>query len=228
MAYFSSPTGKLDGHQISQKHLSPKPSPNPYAKHFYNKCQPPSQAIHRPLNYPVTYVASPTWPSLANVPRNATRYSKHLHCTQHTNSSQQPNTVTNMREQHQLPSSHHPLKPYYRSLTPSSRPPGGWRMSAQTRPPSTRMDVDYNLIQLQSMPCALYLTHPENPSIATRYLIRPPRIRSDLKGDAHWAPWWRTTILVQSPTSLPFPSMLAHIIYIYIWKWPIHVSPRST
>ncbi len=74
----------------------------------------------------------------------------------------------------------------------------------------TPMDVDYNPIRLQSMPCALYLTHPENPSTTTMYLIRPPRLRSDFRGDAQWAPWWRTTILVQSPTSLPFPSMLAH------------------
>ena len=74
----------------------------------------------------------------------------------------------------------------------------------------TPMDVDYNPIRLQSMPCALYLTHPESPSTTTRYFIRPPRLRSDLKRDAHWAPWWRTTILVHSPTSQPFPSMSAH------------------
>ena len=73
------------------------------------------------------------------------------------------------------------------------------------------MEVDYNPIRLQSMPCTLYLTHPETPSMTTRYLIRPPRLRSDLRGDAHWAPWWRTAILVQSTTSLPFPSMSAHI-----------------
>ena len=47
------------------------------------------------------------------------------------------------------------------------------------------MDVDYNPIRLQSMPCTLHLTHPENPSTYTKYLIRPPRLRSDLSGDAH-------------------------------------------
>ena len=66
------------------------------------------------------------------------------------------------------------------------------------------MDVDYNPIRLKLMPCTLYLTHPENPSTTIRYLIRPPRLRSDL------APWWRTAIIVKSPTSLPFPSMSAH------------------
>ena len=60
------------------------------------------------------------------------------------------------------------------------------------------------------MPCAIYLTHPETPTTNTRYLIRPPRLRSDLRGDAHWAPWWRSAILVQSSTSLPLPSMSAH------------------
>jgi len=49
----------------------------------------------------------------------------------------------------------------------------------------TPMDVDYNPIRLQSMPCTIYLTHPENPSTTTMYLIRPPRHRSDLRGDAH-------------------------------------------
>ena len=35
----------------------------------------------------------------------------------------------------------------------------------------------------------------------------PPRLRSDLRGDAHLAQWWRSTI---PPTSLPIPSMSAH------------------
>jgi hypothetical protein len=38
----------------------------------------------------------------------------------------------------------------------------------------TPMEVDYNPVRLQSMPCALYLTHPETPTTNTRYLIRPP------------------------------------------------------
>ena len=49
----------------------------------------------------------------------------------------------------------------------------------------TPVDVDYNPIRLQSMPCVLYLTHPESPSTPTRYLIRPPRLRFDLIRDAH-------------------------------------------
>ena len=73
------------------------------------------------------------------------------------------------------------------------------RWTADERPNTvafTPMDVDYNPIRLKSMPCTLYLTHPENPSTSTKYLIRPPRLRSDPRGDAHGAPWWRTAILV--------------------------------
>ncbi len=50
----------------------------------------------------------------------------------------------------------------------------------------TPVDVDYNPLRLQSMPCVLYLTHPESPSTPTKYLIRPPpRLRFDLREDAH-------------------------------------------
>ena len=67
----------------------------------------------------------------------------------------------------------------------------------------TPMDVDNNPFRLQSMTCALHLTHPDSPTEPTKYIIRPPRLRTDLRGDHYWALWWRTTILVQSPTSLP-------------------------
>ena len=73
----------------------------------------------------------------------------------------------------------------------------------------TPLDVDYNPVLLQSMPCALYLTHPDSLATTTRYLIRPPRLRSNLREDAYWAPWWRASILVQSPTSLTLLNMSA-------------------
>jgi hypothetical protein len=70
------------------------------------------------------------------------------------------------------------------------------------------MDVDYNPVRLQSMPCALYLTHPDSQATTNRYLIRSPLLRSELRGDAYWAPWWWTSISVQSPTPLlHLPSM---------------------
>ncbi len=74
----------------------------------------------------------------------------------------------------------------------------------------TPLDVDYNPLRMQSMPSSLYLTHPESHGDPIKYIIRPPRLRSNLRGDTYWAPWWRTTILVQSSTTLPIPCMSAH------------------
>jgi len=45
------------------------------------------------------------------------------------------------------------------------------------------MDVDYNPFRLQFMPCALHLTHPDSPTEPTKSIIRPPRLRTNLKGD---------------------------------------------
>ena len=86
------------------------------------------------------------------------------------------------------------------------------KWAAEERPNTitfTPIYVDYNPFRLQSMPSFLYLTHPEDPSNPIRYLVRPPRLRSNLRGDTFWAPWWRTAILVQSSTALPLPSMSA-------------------
>ncbi len=47
----------------------------------------------------------------------------------------------------------------------------------------TPLDVDYNPVRLQSMPNSLYLTHPDSLGEHVRYLSRPPRLRSDLRGD---------------------------------------------
>ena len=77
--------------------------------------------------------------------------------------------------------------------------------------------MDYNPVRLQPMPCSLYITHPNIPRETIRYLIRPPpppRLRYDLVGDTYWAPWWRTSIMVQSSTSLPLLSMFAHNSHI--------------
>jgi len=49
----------------------------------------------------------------------------------------------------------------------------------------TPLDVDYNPFRLQSMPSSLYLTHPESPGDLIRYLVRPLRLRSDLRDDTY-------------------------------------------
>jgi hypothetical protein len=74
----------------------------------------------------------------------------------------------------------------------------------------TQLDVDYNPFRRQSMASSLYLTRPETLGDPIRYLVRPPRLRSDLRGDTYSAPWWRTAALVQSSTALPLFNMLAH------------------
>jgi len=53
----------------------------------------------------------------------------------------------------------------------------------------TPMDMNYNPFRIQSITSALYLTYPDNLATTTKYLIRPPRFRSDLRRDAYWAPW---------------------------------------
>ena len=130
--------------QASEIHSSPKPSPNPFAKHSYNKCLPPLEATQRPLNNLVTYVASPAWPSPDNVPQTATSSLKHQHSTQHTNSSHQHNTDTNMRGQHQSPSSHPPLQARLQVLD-AIKPATRWTADERAITIAfTPMDVNYN------------------------------------------------------------------------------------
>ena len=120
-------------------------------------------------------------------------------------------TATEYRYQYERAASAAELSPPMQALLQvlnAIQPVTKW--AADERPNTTTftpMNVDCNPVRLQSMPCALYLTHPDSPSTTTTYLIRPPRPRSDLRGDAYWAPWWRTSILLQSPTPLPLPSM---------------------
>jgi hypothetical protein len=85
-----------------------------------------------------------------------------------------------MKEQHRLPSSPPPLQVVLQVFD-AIQPATTWM--EDERPYTTTftpLGVDYNLVRLQSMPCALYLIHPDSQSTITRYLIRPPRLRSDL------------------------------------------------
>jgi len=53
----------------------------------------------------------------------------------------------------------------------------------------------------------LYGRSRKKSGILRTFSVR--NLRYDLRGDAYWAPWWRTFILVQSPTPLPLPIMSA-------------------
>ena len=72
----------------------------------------------------------------------------------------------------------------------------------------TPMDANYSPIRLHAMPISLYLSHPDCPTKVTKYLIRPPRLHSDLQGDTYWATWWYSIILVKSTTHMPLPFVL--------------------
>jgi len=82
-------------------------------------------------------------------------------------------------------------------MTDAVQPATRWAMEERPKTITfTPMNMGYNPFRLQSMPSSLYLTHPEDPGKPVIYLIRPPRIGSDLRGDTYWAPWWRTAILM--------------------------------
>jgi hypothetical protein len=119
-------------------------------------------------------------------------------------------TITQYRYQHERAASTAELSPPMQAflqvldaIQPATKWTADERLDTTTYTP---LDVDYNPARLWSMPCALYLIHPDNLATTTRYRIRPPGLRSDLRGDAFWAPRWRTSILVQSSTSFPFPA----------------------
>ena len=40
-----------------------------------------------------------------------------------------------------------------------------------------------------------------------KFSIRPPRIRTHLRGDEAWNPWWKTILLIQFHDLLPMPYM---------------------
>jgi hypothetical protein len=71
-------------------------------------------------------------------------------------------------------------------------------------------EIDYNPLRLQAQPYTLILQHPTNPTIPEFYSIRPPKLRTNAKGDYAWAAWWRTAIFVQCDLPLPIPTMAEH------------------
>jgi len=81
--------------------------------------------------------------------------------------------------------------------------------------PFMPLDVDYNSIRLQAMTFIIHLNRPKIRQKHAGTSSAPPlRLKSNLKGDAHWAPWWRSSILVQSSTHLPLSPMYEHDSYL--------------
>ncbi len=73
----------------------------------------------------------------------------------------------------------------------------------------TPTEVEYNPLRLQAQPYVVLLQDPISINNIIKFSIKPPRIRSHTRGDDAWNPWWRTTLLIQSPDALPLPNMSA-------------------
>jgi hypothetical protein len=71
----------------------------------------------------------------------------------------------------------------------------------------TPIDVDYNPYRLQAQSYVVLFQDPRSINNIIKFSIKPPRIRSHTGGDEAWNPWWRTSLLVQSPDTLPLPNM---------------------
>jgi hypothetical protein len=90
----------------------------------------------------------------------------------------------------------------------SVQPAGGWKLDE--RPNTTIFyptEIDYNTLRQQSQPYVLSLQDPRVINNIIKFTIRPPSIRSHLREDEAWNPWWRTALLIQSPYTMPLPTL---------------------
>ena len=96
-------------------------------------------------------------------------------------------TASEYRFQHEGATAVHKLPPPLQALLQildAVQQATFWTTNDRTNTISfTPMDVDYNPFRLQSMLCAFHLTHLDSPTEPTRCIIRPPRLRLDLRGD---------------------------------------------
>ena len=73
----------------------------------------------------------------------------------------------------------------------------------------TPTEINYNTLRQQTHQYVLILQDPRSNQNTIMFTVRPPRIRTHLKGDGAWNPWWRTALLVQSLDTLPLPTLQA-------------------
>ena len=71
----------------------------------------------------------------------------------------------------------------------------------------TPTEINYNTPRQQIQQYVLILQDPRSIQNTIKFTVRPPRIRTHLKGDGTWSPWWRSALLVQSPNTLPLPTL---------------------
>jgi hypothetical protein len=73
----------------------------------------------------------------------------------------------------------------------------------------TPTEINYNTLRQHTQQYVLILQDPRSIQNTIKFTVRPPRIRTHLKGDGAWNPWWRTALLIQSPDTLPLPTLQA-------------------
>jgi len=73
----------------------------------------------------------------------------------------------------------------------------------------TPTEINYNTLRQHAQPHILILQDPRSIQNTIKFNVRPPRIRTHLRGGGAWSPWWRTALPVQSPDTLPLPTLEA-------------------
>ncbi len=93
----------------------------------------------------------------------------------------------------------------------SVQPAGDWKLDERPNTMNfTPTEINNNTLQQQAQPYVLVLHGPRSIQNVIKFtVLRPPRIRCHLREDEAWNPWWRTTLLVQSPDTLPLPTLEA-------------------
>ena len=73
----------------------------------------------------------------------------------------------------------------------------------------TPTEINYNTLRYQAQQYVLILQDPRSIQNTIKFTVRLPRIWTHLKVDSAWIPWWRTALVIQSPDTLPLPTLEA-------------------
>ena len=90
----------------------------------------------------------------------------------------------------------------------SVQPSASWRLDDTANTVIfTPTEINYNTLRQQTQQYVLILQDPRSIQNTIKFTVRPPRIRTHLKGNGAWNPWWTTALLIQSPDTLPLPTL---------------------
>jgi hypothetical protein len=123
-------------------------------------------------------------------------------------------TATEYRQPHDTATNAAHLSPptqAFLQIIDTIQPATAWSAGQQTNSVSfLPTEIDYNPLRQQTQSYTLILQHPTNPTIPEFYSIRPPKLRTNTKGDTAWTRWWRSTVFIQCDLPLPIPTMADH------------------